>query len=91
MNSHTSHQGSGLEEVVGHALHQLRGMRKMSLLALSDRTGIAILTIAAIEKGRAQFRAGQVRALARALRCHPSVLALFAGRISRSAYPIGSR
>lgn len=91
MNSHASKQGCSIEEVVGHALHQLRGMRKMSLLALSDRTGIAILNIAAIEKGRAQFRAGQVRALARALRCHPSVLALFAARINRPASPAGSR
>ncbi len=79
MNANRKSEGRTIEAAVGAALRHMRNVRGMRLAALSDRTGIAILKIAAIEKGRARLKVEQVRALARALRCHPSLLALFCG------------
>ena len=70
---------TGLAELApSDSLRIMREFADLSQNALAERSGIPQSTISAIENGRANLGVDRAKTLARALRCHPSVL-LFAG------------
>ena len=59
---------------VGESVRILREFEELSQNELSKRTGIPQATISAIENDRIKLGVVRAKTLARALRCHPSVL-----------------
>jgi transcriptional regulator with XRE-family HTH domain len=58
------------------AVRSLRALRKLSVGQLADMAGMPVAAVAELEAGRGKGSVAGVRAVARALRCHPSVLVL---------------
>jgi transcriptional regulator with XRE-family HTH domain len=63
-----------VEVTLGESVRILREWQEMSQNELAAATGIAQSTISAIERGRINLGVERAKQLARALRCHPSVL-----------------
>jgi transcriptional regulator with XRE-family HTH domain len=59
---------------VGESVKIVRELQELSQNALAELTGIPQSTISAIEHGRVQLGVERAKVLARALKCHPSVL-----------------
>ena len=59
---------------VGESVKIIRQLQELSQNALAELTGIPQSTISAIEHGRVQLGVERAKVLARALKCHPSVL-----------------
>jgi transcriptional regulator with XRE-family HTH domain len=59
---------------VGDSVRILRELQELSQEELAERTGIPLLTLAAIEKDRVSLGIERAKVLARALKCHPAVL-----------------
>ena len=59
---------------VGESVKIIREFQELSQNALAELTGIPQSTISAIEHGRIQLGVERAKVLARALKCHPSVL-----------------
>ncbi len=59
---------------VGESVRILRELQEMSQNELSELTGIPQSTISAIENDRVNLGVERAKILARALKCHPSVL-----------------
>ena len=58
----------------GESVRILRELQELTQSQLAERSGIAQATISAIENGRVRLGVERAKVLARALRCHPSVL-----------------
>jgi transcriptional regulator with XRE-family HTH domain len=65
---------SRIEVSVGDSVKIIRELQELSQNALAELTGIPQSTISAIENGRIQLGVERSKVLARALKCHPSVL-----------------
>ena len=63
-----------IEVSVGESVRILRELQELSQSQLSGLTGIPQATISAIENGRVNLGVERAKVLARALKCHPSVL-----------------
>jgi transcriptional regulator with XRE-family HTH domain len=63
-----------IEVTVGESVKIMREFQELSQNDLADLTGIPQSTISAIENDRVQLGIERAKVLARALRCHPSVL-----------------
>lgn len=63
----------------GESVRLLRELQELSQHELTERCGIPQSTISAIENERVQLGVERAKVLARALKCHPTVL-LFPGR-----------
>ena len=63
-----------VEVSVGESVKIIRELQELSQNALAELTGIPQSTISAIEHGRIQLGVERAKVLARALKCHPSVL-----------------
>ncbi len=63
---------------IGESVKIIRELQELSQNDLSELTGIAQSTISAIERDRVKIGVERAKVLARALKCHPSVL-LFPG------------
>jgi len=63
-----------VEVSVGESVRILRELQELSQTQLSELTGIPQATISAIENGRVNLGVERAKVLARALKCHPSVL-----------------
>ena len=59
---------------VGESVKIIRELQELSQNKLAELTGIPQSTISAIEHGRVQLGVERAKVLARALKCHPSVL-----------------
>jgi transcriptional regulator with XRE-family HTH domain len=64
-----------IEVSVGESVRIMRQLQELSQSQLAELSGIARSTISAIENGRVKLGVERTKALARALRCHPAVLA----------------
>jgi len=64
-----------IEVSPGESVRILRDLQELSQSELAGLSGISRTTISAIEKGRVDLGVARARVLARALRCHPAVLA----------------
>ena len=60
---------------VGESVRIMRELQSLSLIQLADRTGMPTATLASIENDLLSLSIEQAKMLARALRCHPAVLA----------------
>jgi transcriptional regulator with XRE-family HTH domain len=58
----------------GESVRILRELQELTQSQLAELSGIAQGTISAIENGRVRLGVERAKVLARALRCHPSVL-----------------
>jgi len=67
-----------VEVSVGESVRIMRELQELSQNQLSRQSGIPQSTISAIENGRVNLGVERAKILARALKCHPSVL-LFPG------------
>ena len=67
-----------VEVSVGESVRILRELQELSQNELAESCGIPQSTISAIENDRVSLGVERAKTLARALRCHPSVL-LFPG------------
>ena len=77
---------TGLAELTpGDSLRIMREFADLSQNALAERSGIPQSTISAIENGRANLGVDRAKTLARALRCHPSVLLFASWDIERES------
>jgi transcriptional regulator with XRE-family HTH domain len=65
---------SRIEVSVGDSVKIVRELQELNQNALAELTGIPQSTISAIENGRIQLGVERSKVLARALKCHPSVL-----------------
>ena len=63
-----------VEVSVGESVRILRELQELSQNQLAELSGIPQSTISAIENDRIQLGVERAKTLARALRCHPSVL-----------------
>lgn len=63
-----------VEVSVGESVRIIREFQELSQNELSGLTGIPQSTISAIENDRVNLGIERAKVLARALRCHPSVL-----------------
>lgn len=63
-----------IEVSVGESVKIMREFQELSQNALAQLTGIPQPTISAIEHGRVQLGVERSKVLARALKCHPTVL-----------------
>jgi len=63
-----------IEVTVGESVKIIRELQELSQNALAELTGIPQSTISAIEHNRTQLGVERSKVLARALKCHPSVL-----------------
>ena len=63
-----------VEVSVGESVKIMRELQELSQNALAELTGIPQPTISAIERGRVQLGVERSKMLARALKCHPTVL-----------------
>ena len=59
---------------VGESVRIIRELQELSQNSLAELTGIPQSTISAIENNRVKLGIERVKVLARALKCHPSVL-----------------
>jgi len=59
---------------VGESVRIIRGLQELSQNKLSQLTGIPQAAISAIENDRVHLGVERAKVLARALKCHPSVL-----------------
>jgi transcriptional regulator with XRE-family HTH domain len=59
---------------VGESVRIIRELQELSQNELSKMTGIPQSTISAIENDRVKLGVERAKVLARALKCHPSVL-----------------
>jgi len=59
---------------VGESVRIMREFQELTQAELAELTGIPQSTISAIERDRINLGVERAKALARALRCHPSVL-----------------
>lgn len=64
-----------VEVSVGESVRILRELQELSQMQLSELTGISQATISAIENGLLNPGVERAKVLARALKCHPAVLA----------------
>lgn len=64
-----------VEVSVGESLRILRELQELSQTQLSELTGIPQATISAIENNRINLDLERAKVFARALNCHPAVLA----------------
>lgn len=60
---------------VGESVRIMRELQSLSLIQLADSTGMLPATLASIENDQLSLSIEQAKVLARALRCHPAVLA----------------
>ena len=63
-----------IEVSVGESVRILRELQEMSQNHLAQASGITQTTISAIENDRVRLGVERAKVLARALKCHPSVL-----------------
>jgi transcriptional regulator with XRE-family HTH domain len=63
-----------IEVSVGDSVRIIRELQEMSQNELAEVTGIPQSTISAIENNRVNLGIERAKVLARALKCHPSVL-----------------
>lgn len=63
-----------VDVTVGESVRILRELQGLSQNRLSEMSGIPQSTISAIENDRVNLGVERAKTLARALRCHPSVL-----------------
>jgi transcriptional regulator with XRE-family HTH domain len=63
-----------IEVSVGESVRILRELQEMSQNHLAQASGIPQTTISAIENDRVRLGVERAKVLARALKCHPSVL-----------------
>jgi len=63
-----------VEVSVGESVRIMRELQELSQNQLSERTGIPQSTLSAIENDRVNLGVERAKVLARALKCHPSVL-----------------
>lgn len=63
-----------IDVTVGESVKIIRELQELSQNELAELTGIPQSTISAIENDRVQLGVERAKVLARALRCHPSVL-----------------
>lgn len=61
---------------LARAVPVLRALHKLSAGQLADMAGMPVVAVAELEAGHGKGSVAGVRAVARALRCHPSVLVL---------------
>jgi len=59
---------------VGESIRIIRELQELSQNSLAELTGIPQSTISAIENNRVKLGIERAKVLARALKCHPSVL-----------------
>jgi len=59
---------------VGESIRIIRELQELSQNSLAEFTGIPQSTISAIENNRVKLGIERAKVLARALKCHPSVL-----------------
>ena len=64
-----------VEISVGGSVRIVRELQELSQNRLAKLTSIPQTTISAIESGRVRLSVERARVLARALKCHPAVLA----------------
>lgn len=64
-----------IEISVGESVRIMRELQELSQSQLAELSGIALSTISAIENGRVDLGVERTKSLARALCCHPAVLA----------------
>ncbi len=64
-----------VEISVGASVRIVRELQELSQNQLAKLTGISQTTISAIESGRVRLGVERTKVLARALKCHPAVLA----------------
>lgn len=72
-----------IEVSVGESVRILRELQEMSQNHLAQASGIPQTTISAIENDRVRLGVERAKVLARALKCHPSVLLFPAWEIAR--------
>ena len=60
---------------VGESVRIMRELQEMSQMELSKKAGMPQATISAIENNRIALGVERAKVLARALRCHPAILA----------------
>jgi transcriptional regulator with XRE-family HTH domain len=70
---------------VGESLRIVRELQELSQSELSRLTGIPQATISAIENDRVRLGVERAKVLARALKCHPGVLAFPGWRLPDEA------
>lgn len=63
-----------VEVTPGESVRIIRELQELSQNQLSELSGIPQATISAIENGRVNLGVERAKALALALKCHPSVL-----------------
>lgn len=63
-----------IEVTTGESVRILRELQELSQNELAEYSGIPQSTISAIENDRVRLGVERAKTLARALRCHPSVL-----------------
>lgn len=63
-----------LDVSVGESVRIIRELQELSQNSLAQLTGIPQSTISAIENNRVKLGIERTKVLARALKCHPSVL-----------------
>lgn len=63
-----------IEVSIGESVKILRELQELSQNELAELTGIPQSTISAIEHSRTRLGVERAKVLARALKCHPSVL-----------------
>lgn len=82
-----------VEVSVGESLRILREMQELSQSQLAKIANIPQATISAIENGRVNLGIERAKTLARALQCHPAVLAFPGWEVTakRSAAKLSER
>lgn len=70
---------------VGESVRLVRELQELSQSELSRLTGIPQATISAIENDRVRLGVERAKVLARALKCHPGVLAFPGWRLPDEA------
>ena len=63
-----------IEVSIGESVRIMRQLQELSQNELSELTGIAQSTLSAIENERVNLGVERAKVIARALKCHPSVL-----------------
>ena len=74
-----------IEVSVGESVRIVRELQGYSQSELSRRTGIPQATLSAIENDRIRLGVERVKTLARALKCHPSVLVFPGWEVERES------
>jgi transcriptional regulator with XRE-family HTH domain len=70
---------------VGESVRIIRELQELSQNELAESTGIPQLTISAIENERVKLGVERAKVLARALKCHPTVLVFPASDDARAS------